>query len=273
MRRFGSLLLGLVLGALALGPAVALPPTRSVTPSAASMPSAISATKIADGSVSNAEFQRLDGVTSAIQTQLDAKPALSSSTPAAVSTAGSAGAASTASKSDHVHALPTAGPGAATYCGGGQYVTSVVLDAYGRTTTVNCATPSSSPAVLVIGSLTGVATTQTYLNSSTTSSTGTTAEGNALEVIVPSGAVIQVRTAVTTAITSGQQCDTYIKTATTPGGTLTTRATNTFTNADGANVAKLSSTYTTASVVYVAVSALCTFSYVGLIYFTAERVS
>jgi len=34
---------------------------------------AIDASKIADGSVSNAEFQRLDGVTSDIQTQLDAK--------------------------------------------------------------------------------------------------------------------------------------------------------------------------------------------------------
>lgn len=38
---------------------------------------AIAATKIADGSVSNAEFQRLAGVTSAIQTQLDARELLS----------------------------------------------------------------------------------------------------------------------------------------------------------------------------------------------------
>jgi hypothetical protein len=37
---------------------------------------AIDATKIADGSVSSAEFQYLDGVTSAIQTQLNAKQAL-----------------------------------------------------------------------------------------------------------------------------------------------------------------------------------------------------
>ena len=37
---------------------------------------AIDATKIADGSVSSAEFQYLNGVTSAIQTQLDAKPTL-----------------------------------------------------------------------------------------------------------------------------------------------------------------------------------------------------
>jgi hypothetical protein len=36
---------------------------------------AIDASKIADGSVSNAEFQRLDGVTSDIQTQLDGKQA------------------------------------------------------------------------------------------------------------------------------------------------------------------------------------------------------
>lgn len=37
---------------------------------------AIDATKIADGSVSSAEFQYLNGVTSAIQAQLDAKPTL-----------------------------------------------------------------------------------------------------------------------------------------------------------------------------------------------------
>ena len=33
----------------------------------------IAATKIADGSISNTEFQYLNGVSSAIQTQLDAK--------------------------------------------------------------------------------------------------------------------------------------------------------------------------------------------------------
>lgn len=37
-----------------------------------SLPTGIDAAKIADGSVSNAEFQRLDGVTSGIQSQLDA---------------------------------------------------------------------------------------------------------------------------------------------------------------------------------------------------------
>lgn len=40
---------------------------------AASLPSAIDAAKIADGSVSNIEFQYVNGVTSAIQTQLDSK--------------------------------------------------------------------------------------------------------------------------------------------------------------------------------------------------------
>lgn len=40
---------------------------------AGALPSAIDAANIADGSVSNAEFQYLDGVTSDIQTQLDAK--------------------------------------------------------------------------------------------------------------------------------------------------------------------------------------------------------
>jgi hypothetical protein len=42
---------------------------------ASDLPSAIDAAKLADGSVSNAELQRLDGVSSAIQTQLDAKQA------------------------------------------------------------------------------------------------------------------------------------------------------------------------------------------------------
>jgi len=37
------------------------------------IPSAIPATRIADGSVDNTEFQYLNGVTSSIQTQLDAK--------------------------------------------------------------------------------------------------------------------------------------------------------------------------------------------------------
>jgi hypothetical protein len=44
-----------------------------VSVSASNLPSSIDATKIADGSVSDAEFQRLDGVTSAIQTQLNNK--------------------------------------------------------------------------------------------------------------------------------------------------------------------------------------------------------
>ena len=41
---------------------------------------AIDATKIADGSISNTEFQYLNGVTSAIQTQLDSKTTASSTT-------------------------------------------------------------------------------------------------------------------------------------------------------------------------------------------------
>lgn len=47
---------------------------------AGQLPTAIPATNIADGSVSNAEFQRLDGVTSAIQSQIDAKAPLASPT-------------------------------------------------------------------------------------------------------------------------------------------------------------------------------------------------
>ena len=45
----------------------------SSTIQAADLPSSIDAAKIADGSVSNTEFQYVNGVTSAIQTQLDAK--------------------------------------------------------------------------------------------------------------------------------------------------------------------------------------------------------
>ena len=43
--------------------------------SAGNLPTGIDAAKIGDGSVSNAEFQRLDGVSSDIQTQLDGKQA------------------------------------------------------------------------------------------------------------------------------------------------------------------------------------------------------
>jgi trimeric autotransporter adhesin len=49
--------------------------TDSKSIPATAMPSAINAAKIADGSVSNAEFQYLNGVTSAIQTQLNGKQA------------------------------------------------------------------------------------------------------------------------------------------------------------------------------------------------------
>jgi len=46
-----------------------------VSVSASNLPTAIDAAKLGDGSVSNAEFQRLDGVSSDIQTQLDGKQA------------------------------------------------------------------------------------------------------------------------------------------------------------------------------------------------------
>ena len=44
---------------------------------ATTLASGIDATKIADGTVSDAEFQHLNGVTSGIQTQIDALPTLS----------------------------------------------------------------------------------------------------------------------------------------------------------------------------------------------------
>lgn len=171
-------------------------------------------------------------------------------------------------------ALATGGAGAATYCGGGQYVTSMTLDAYGRPTAVNCATPSAgAPAPMIVASLTGVATSQVYVTEAKAGSAGSTTAGNSLRVIVPSGAVIQMRVAVTTAITIGNTCNAYLKTATTPNGSLTTQQTLAFANADGASAVKLTSTYTTGSVMYVSVSALCDFSYGGLFYFTAERVA
>jgi len=46
-----------------------------VSVSASNLPTGIDAAKLGDGSVSNAEFQRLDGVSSDIQTQLDGKQA------------------------------------------------------------------------------------------------------------------------------------------------------------------------------------------------------
>ena len=46
-----------------------------VSVSAGNLPTAIDAAKLGDGSVSNAEFQRLDGVSSDIQGQIDAKQA------------------------------------------------------------------------------------------------------------------------------------------------------------------------------------------------------
>lgn len=48
---------------------------------ASDLPSGIDASKIADGSVSNAEYQRLDGITSSIQTQLNSKQATLGFTP------------------------------------------------------------------------------------------------------------------------------------------------------------------------------------------------
>lgn len=55
---------------------------------AGDLPSAIDAAKIADGSVENAEFQYLNGVTSAIQTQIDGKAATSHAHSAADITSG-----------------------------------------------------------------------------------------------------------------------------------------------------------------------------------------
>lgn len=52
----------------------AVPAFRALVP--ADLPAAIDAAKIADGSVSNTEFQYLNGVSSAIQTQLDTKAAV-----------------------------------------------------------------------------------------------------------------------------------------------------------------------------------------------------
>ena len=55
---------------------------------AGDLPSSIDAAKIADGSVSNTEFQYLNGVTSAIQTQLDGKASSSHNHPASAITSG-----------------------------------------------------------------------------------------------------------------------------------------------------------------------------------------
>lgn len=63
----------------------------TTTPAITLNVAALDATKIANGNVSNTEFQYLDGVTSSIQTQLDAKSAVSSGSGAPVSTPGAIG--------------------------------------------------------------------------------------------------------------------------------------------------------------------------------------
>lgn len=47
---------------------------------------------------------------------------------------------------DRTLSMPDVGPGAATYCGGSQFVTSTTLDAKGRVTGVVCASPGGVPA-------------------------------------------------------------------------------------------------------------------------------
>lgn len=58
-----------------VGAALWFPPQRYPVPPA-ELPSAINATKIANGTISNTEFQYLNNVSSSIQTQLDAKAPL-----------------------------------------------------------------------------------------------------------------------------------------------------------------------------------------------------
>ena len=94
---------------------------------------AIDASKIADGSVSNAEFQRLDGVTSDIQTQLDGKQA--------------SGSYITASSTDTLTnktlgAVTLSG----TVTGGDQEINAVVLKDYAET---DVAVTSSSGVVSI----------------------------------------------------------------------------------------------------------------------------
>lgn len=84
-----------------------------------------------NGFLSGTDKAKLDGIAaSATNTPL------SSGTPANIGTA-AAGSSSSASKADHVHALPSVGPGAGTYCNA-TAVKDITLDANGRITNITC---------------------------------------------------------------------------------------------------------------------------------------
>lgn len=78
---------------------------------------------------------------------LTSGPSLASTAPADVGTSAAVGAATTVARADHVHALPAVGAGPGTYCGAGQYLTSLQVDAQGRVILPTCATPPSGPSL------------------------------------------------------------------------------------------------------------------------------
>jgi len=128
---------------------------------AASLPTGIDAAKIADGSVSNAEFQYLNGVSSAIQTQMDLKAPLISpsfTTPALGVATGTSLAATGLIKSSG-----TAGIGYATGAGGAitqgtSRTTAVTLDKICGAITLFSAAGSATPASFAVSNSTVVAT-------------------------------------------------------------------------------------------------------------------
>lgn len=155
------------------------------------------------------------------------------------------------------------------------YPTSVTYNDAGQVTACSPGTaPVSAPAPAIVASLTGFGVSQVFVTSATASSTGSTSSGAALPVFAPAGSVWQMRTAITTAITLGQTCDVFVKSSTTPAGARSNVLSGTYANVDGANSVKLTTTYTVGgSLVWLAVSALCSFAYGGLIFFQLERVS
>jgi hypothetical protein len=113
---------------------------------AAELPTGIDAAKIADGSVSNTEFQYLNGVTSAIQTQLSAVPAAASK---AEQETGSEAAKYVAPATQQNHPSAAKAWGYVTYSGGtptlvaSYNVASIVDDGTGLLT-INFTVPFSS---------------------------------------------------------------------------------------------------------------------------------
>lgn len=245
---------------------------------AGDLPSGIDAAKVADASVSNAEFQRLDGVTSAIQTQINAKPSLSSATPQPIGTA-AAGTGTAASKDDHAHALPATGT-AGTYA----YPSSLTTDAQGRVSSV---TAGSAPVVGEVfnwvyraaGGINGSSANnyaanygQVYFPDTIWNQIG--------KIRMPSGSTWRITAKLATATLSGSDTltarITYLNTVT-GSPSADTASQVQFTNADAANTERSSSVdFTASGIQYASINVIFNSglsNYAGFFYVEIRRIS